>query len=96
MVRAAALRAGAVPLPGPVRVELRFWRANARPCDIDNLAKLVLDALNGACWPDDSQVVSLEAHKGVDRENPRTEVVVSAVPTEVVPVDWERAWEEGP
>lgn len=31
--------------------------------DIDNLAKSVLDALNGTIWKDDSQVVVLEVHK---------------------------------
>lgn len=31
--------------------------------DVDNIAKLVMDALNGLAWHDDSQVVSLSAHK---------------------------------
>lgn len=31
--------------------------------DIDNLAKAVMDGLNGVCFLDDSQVVSLTVHK---------------------------------
>ncbi len=31
--------------------------------DLDNIAKAVMDGLNGYAWDDDSQVVSLEASK---------------------------------
>lgn len=31
--------------------------------DVDNLAKAVLDALNGAAWADDAQIVQLNIHK---------------------------------
>ena len=61
---------------GEVWVALRFTRELARsnPAtwegrgdrgkpDIDNAAKLVLDALNGTAWRDDSQVTLLEASK---------------------------------
>lgn len=34
----------------------------SRP-DIDNLAKLVLDAANGVLWEDDSQIVSMKLTK---------------------------------
>lgn len=34
----------------------------SRP-DADNLGKLILDALNGVAWNDDSQVVDLAIHK---------------------------------
>lgn len=37
-------------------------RHTKRP-DIDNLAKAVLDALNGVAWDDDSQIVKLTASK---------------------------------
>ena len=36
--------------------------------DIDNLAKFVLDALNGVGYHDDSQIVKLEVHKMRDNE----------------------------
>jgi hypothetical protein len=48
--------------------------------DIDNLAKLVLDALNGVIFADDKQVVRLELHKlrdNHDRCTGRTMVLVS-------------------
>lgn len=31
--------------------------------DVDNLAKAVLDALNGVAWADDAQIVKLSVHK---------------------------------
>lgn len=36
--------------------------------DIDNVLKIVLDALNGVAYKDDSRVVSVEAEKKYDRE----------------------------
>lgn len=91
-VRAAFLAGGFKPIRTPVRVELRFYRATARRCDWDNLAKLVCDALNGAAWDDDDQIVSAEVHKGIDRENPRTEVIIEAIGG-LVPTDWATAWD---
>ena len=43
--------------------------------DTDNIAKLVLDSLNGIAYPDDAQVVCLEVHKLYD-ENPRVEMEI--------------------
>lgn len=49
--------------------------------DADNVAKLVLDALNGAAWEDDTQVVSLSVVKRdrTRREGERTVVWVTWV-----------------
>lgn len=44
--------------------------------DIDNLAKLAKDALNGVLWVDDSQVVELRAHKVYGAE-PKTCIYVA-------------------
>jgi len=41
-------------------VELRFFRADRRRADFDNLAKAVTDPLNGVLWQDDAQID--EAH----------------------------------
>jgi len=76
----AARQAGARPRSDPVSVTMRFFRGDARRCDLDNLAKTVLDALNRVAFLDDSQVVQVYAWKAIDREHPRTEVEVKAVP----------------
>jgi crossover junction endodeoxyribonuclease RusA len=44
---------------GDVTVTLRFYAATRIRRDIDNLAKLCLDALNGHAYVDDSQVQRL-------------------------------------
>ena len=69
------------PLAGPVFVSLVFvfprpkgmvWKKRpmlrefkAGKPDLDNLAKAVLDSLNGLLWIDDSQVVDLRVRKYV-------------------------------
>lgn len=72
----AAKAAGAVPVEGPVSVRLVFdydtdtttiviedGDGKATRPDVDNLAKLCLDALNGIAWRDDGQVSVLVAIK---------------------------------
>lgn len=79
------------PIGRPVRVEITCQRPlpKSRPKsmdfesdlvkpDVDNVAKLVLDALNGFAYQDDSQVVALHVRKthrirGIDE---RTSVAV--------------------
>lgn len=56
--------------------EIEFRCATRRRVDIDNLAKTVLDALNGLAWIDDAQVAELRATKRHDRTNPGTSVTV--------------------
>lgn len=46
--------------------------------DIDNIAKSVLDALNGVCYADDKQVVDLAVYKVYGTE-PRLEVTVEVL-----------------
>jgi crossover junction endodeoxyribonuclease RusA len=60
----------------PVFLWLAFYRENALSCDLDNLIKLVQDALNGLAWKDDRQIVQVSALKAIDREHPRTEVEI--------------------
>lgn len=50
-------------------------RPTTRP-DSDNYAKLVLDALNGLIYEDDSQVVDLQVSKFYSKE-PRVEVYIN-------------------
>lgn len=61
----------------PVAVILTFRCKTRRRCDIDNLAKLVLDAGNGVVWVDDQQVERLvvRVQRGVDR--PCTHILIT-------------------
>jgi hypothetical protein len=43
---------------------------------LDNLLKLVQDALNGVAYQDDTQIDAIRAMKTVDRSNPRTEIQI--------------------
>lgn len=90
-IAAHARRAGVKPHDEPVHLVVRFYRFDARRCDLDNLVKTVGDALNGIAWNDDSQVVLLTAAKLVDRGNPRTEVEIHVPPS--VTDDWSEGWE---
>jgi len=65
------------PTTEPVRVELRFWRGDKRRCDIDNLIKAVLDALNGVVWEDDEQIIELLAYKNHNKSRPRVDIEVT-------------------
>ena len=83
----AARAAGAVPFEGPVTVVLTFdydadeTRVKVTPKpdgkatrpDVDNLCKLVMDALNGVAWKDDGQVAMLLAVKIEKKKRARTE-----------------------
>ena len=69
-------------MSGEVKVKLDIYRhcksvTSRRYGDIDNLAKAVLDALNGVCWQDDSQVAELYVTKNL-ADAPRLEIEVTA------------------
>ncbi len=55
------------PLEGPVSLHLTFVLPDRRRRDIDNLAKSIMDGMNGVAFVDDSQVVFHEAQKVVDK-----------------------------
>jgi Holliday junction resolvase RusA-like endonuclease len=85
------------PCNGPVSVHINFlfprpksktWKRRAMPRlphakkpDLDNLAKAVLDALNGLVFSDDSQVVHLVLRKSyvAGDEEPHTVIVIKEV-----------------
>jgi len=62
------------PLDGPLRCEIVFfvkrpktvkskYPTSRRTGDVDNLAKAVLDCLNGIAYEDDAQIISLTCSK---------------------------------
>lgn len=89
LVAEAAQAAGLQPIPKgtPVAVDLGFgYQRPQRPTypvplgrpDVDNLVKLVLDALNGLAYDDDAQVVEVTARKFYAAE-PETRIAVRAL-----------------
>jgi Holliday junction resolvase RusA-like endonuclease len=65
---------------GDVAVRMRFYRQTRHRVDLDNLVKAVLDGLNGVAYPDDDCVKRLDAALDYDRERPRVEVTLEAIP----------------
>ncbi len=66
---------GLQPLVGAVLVDVRVYRPAQRG-DLDNSLKVVLDALKGIGYMDDSQIVKIIAQRFDDKENPRIELSV--------------------
>lgn len=60
----------------PIAVSIRYYFATKRKRDLDNQNKLVLDALSGIVYADDSQIDELHLYRRFDKENPRIEIVV--------------------
>ncbi len=50
--------------------------------DLDNVIKIIMDALNGVAYHDDAQIVSVEAHKFYSL-HPRVEVAVGSIGEEI-------------
>lgn len=46
-------------------VTAAFYSATRRRRDVDNMLKLVLDAMNKVAWKDDAQVVEIAARKAI-------------------------------
>lgn len=67
------------PFDVPVTVTLTFYCRTARRTDLDNLMKLVCDALNGVAYTDDHLIHSLRGrlHRKALGETPRTEVRIT-------------------
>lgn len=62
-------------LTGKVSVSLEFYGARAN-ADIDNLAKAVLDGMNGVIYTDDKQVSQMEAIRSSDTGLPKGVLVL--------------------
>ncbi len=64
------------PLTGSVKLSLTFFFKTKRCRDLDNQNKLVLDALSGIAYEDDSQIDVLCLFREYDASNPRIEVSI--------------------
>lgn len=75
MIRDAFIATGAARFQHTILVEIDFYNALRHRRDIDNMAKLVLDALNGLAFDDDYQVVELNLRKMfTSKDRARTEI----------------------
>ena len=72
----ASARPANWPTGARYEVTVRGFYGDLRRRDIDNLAKLHLDACNGIAWADDCQVDRLIVERRHDKLRPRTEVVI--------------------
>lgn len=81
LAAAAAMRIAAPwrGLEGVFEVEVRSYYPNGVQGDIDRLAGIPLDALEGITYKADRQVKRLMVTVAIDRERPRTEVVVRRI-----------------
>lgn len=57
-------------MPGDVAVSFTVYRAR-KSGDLDNYTKVMLDALKGTLYEDDSAVVEIHAKRADDKDNPR-------------------------
>lgn len=79
-VLAAWTETNAEPFTYQVVVSVDFFNGNKRRRDLDNMAKLVLDALNKHAYADDYQVVALNLRKFfTTRDKARTVVTLAEV-----------------
>ena len=71
---------GTTPFLYQVVIDIDFYNATKHRRDIDNMAKLVLDALNKHAFEDDYQVVGLNLRKFfTSKGRERTEVTMKEV-----------------
>lgn len=77
LIWSCAMQAGVRPIAGPVTVWCDFHVTSPGKSDADNLAKAVLDALNGYAYADDRQVHELNIRKHLAaRGEARTDVTI--------------------
>jgi crossover junction endodeoxyribonuclease RusA len=62
-------------LQGDVAITVHWYRS-ARRGDLDNRLKILFDALQGAVYQNDNQVIEIHAYRHEDAGNPRVEVGV--------------------
>ena len=66
------------PIDGPVSVQFTVYR-KAKRGDTDNFMKCLLDGMQGTFYKNDKQIELIVARRRDDKQNPRVEVIVSAI-----------------
>lgn len=84
MVKTLSYAAGWRPVQKPSEVSLRIvWHRTQRRGDLDNRLKVLLDALQGTAYVDDSQVAAIEAVRITEKtRDDCVEVAVNVLGTE--------------
>jgi len=69
------------PFPKGKKIELSvtLYFTDYRRHDIENYEKIMLDALKGILWYDDSQIFALHTYKVLGRSKPRTEIYAKEI-----------------
>jgi len=70
------------PFKGPVHLDITYYLGTKRKKDLQNLPKTTCDALIGSVYDDDSQVVTMSIRKLFDKDNPRTIITVTELPSD--------------
>ncbi len=73
LVKQHCLLSGVKPIRGDVSASIMVYRPR-KIGDLDNTQKVLLDALCGAAYDDDRQIVELHAWRRDSKEDPRVEV----------------------
>lgn len=75
----SALCQGVKVVDGPIALSVVWYRAR-KSGDLDKRLGVLLDALQGAAYTNDSQIVELHASRSdADPKNPRVEITISPI-----------------
>ena len=66
---------------GELGVMIKYYFPNKLRRDVTNYDKALLDAMTKVLYDDDSQIVKITLEKLIDRDHPRTEVVIQEINT---------------
>jgi crossover junction endodeoxyribonuclease RusA len=66
-------------LQGTIEMAIHLYFGDKRKRDIDCYLKILLDALTGIVYEDDSQINILHVFKHLDKDNPRTEIDIKEI-----------------
>lgn len=65
------------PKVGDLALNVVLFFGDKKIRDLDNYNKILLDALTGIAWEDDSQISELHILREYDKKNPRIEVYIA-------------------